>query len=262
MKRKFEVFVGNSFIKSFLLAISTILLSHSVSASEIKCEYGKEGTCPEGQFCINADKGKAICKPHYSDVQPIGFPFDSNIPIWCDQGDLTPSGNSHTWVNTAFALDLHSKRPKKPNIPVIAVISGKVIAYGGCKTENDQCGLGFGNQVKILNDDGRMAFYAHLDGVVVKTGDVVKIGDRIGTEGMTGWTGKGNPHLHFSMHENWKTNDFEYWKQNGYLPPSIPFKLTYCENGCKGNCKKIELDSRDIPCRRMSGDVTAMCKAN
>ena len=45
------------------MAVSALVISHSVYASEIQCEYGKESTCPEGQFCINSEKGRAICKP-------------------------------------------------------------------------------------------------------------------------------------------------------------------------------------------------------
>ncbi len=251
-----------NFSKLLLVTMTVALSFDPLWDSEIKCDYGKEGACPSGQYCVNFDKDKAICKPIYGDAQPIGFPFQANTPIWCDQGDLTPNGNSHNWVNTAFALDLHSERPKRPNIPVIAAISGVVISYDGCKTENDQCGLGFGNQVKILNVDGRMVFYAHLAGVTVKTGDKVNIGDQVGWEGMTGWTGENSPHLHFSVHENWKSNDFEHWKSDGHLPPSIPFKLTYCNDGCKETCQKVELDSRDIPCQRLPGNAKPMCKAN
>ncbi|MBC87155.1 MAG: hypothetical protein CL677_08225 [Bdellovibrionaceae bacterium] len=254
MKARFKILYW------FGLVVS-LFCSQSILASEVRCKYGQPSSCPEGQFCINSNKDLAVCRSQTKSPKFIDFPFGPNIPVWCDQGNLTPAGNSHTWVNTAFALDLHSKRSQPSEATVHAVFSGKVIAYSECNSVNDKCGLGFGNQVKILNTDGRMAFYAHLKNVFVKTGNSVNLGDPIGTEGMTGWTGKNNPHLHLSIHENWRTHGFDYWKQTGYLPPSIPFKLKYCKNGCSDKCVKVAIDSREIPCRRRSKEIQAMCRA-
>jgi murein DD-endopeptidase MepM/ murein hydrolase activator NlpD len=58
------------------------------------------------------------------------------------------------------------------------------------------------NYVRILHDDGSMALYAHLDyeGVMVRPGQVVERGQRIGLSGNTGFS--TGPHLHFAVQVN------------------------------------------------------------
>lgn len=125
----------------------------------------------------------------------------------------------------------------------IAASTGTVISYSDCKNKNDQCGNGFGNYVQILRNDGYLLFYAHLDKVFVQTGDKVKVGQKIGIEGNTGWTGENNRHLHFSVHFNWKDLGYEALKNNvGWLPNSVPFRM-------------INSDSRDIRCTRVTGHL-------
>lgn len=60
------------------------------------------------------------------------------------------------------------------------------------------------NRIVILHDDGTLATYAHLDykGVLVKEGQEVKKGQKIGVSGLTGHT--RGPHLHFVVR---KEND-------------------------------------------------------
>jgi Membrane proteins related to metalloendopeptidases len=58
------------------------------------------------------------------------------------------------------------------------------------------------NHVRILHDDGSMALYAHLqpDGVLVRVGERVRQGQRIGLSGNTGFSTA--PHLHFAVQVN------------------------------------------------------------
>lgn len=58
------------------------------------------------------------------------------------------------------------------------------------------------NFIRVLHDDGSMAVYAHLraDGVLVRHGQQVEAGQRIGLSGNTGYSAA--PHLHFVVQLN------------------------------------------------------------
>lgn len=244
-------------VKTIIAFSFLIFGTHSYANN---CTYGAPDTCPKGSYCIKLDKNKAECREEFKkDLLNISLPFKSKTKVWCDQGPLSPKENSHTWLNTAFALDLKSSEPKK-SIEVIASIPGTIIAFDKCKTKNDHCGLGFGNQVKIMTNDGYVLFYAHLEKVFVKTGQKVKVGDILGIEGMTGWTGKDNRHLHLSLHYDWRPSGFDYWKQVGFLPDSIPYSLSFCEVECGPGCKTRKLDIRKLSCRRTAKETKPICK--
>lgn len=209
------------------------------------CVYGQAGSCHEGESCVHFDVGKDVCVQSSLEHRVlVRFPFMAGTQFVCDQGNLSGSHYSHSWSNTAFALDLQGDRTHRDN-PLFAGVSGVVVAYEECKTENDQCGAGFGNHVKILTDDDFIVFYAHMKMVSVKTGDRVAIGDFLGLEGTTGWTGEHNRHLHLSVHIGWKKADFDYWTQLGYLPYSAPFDVEI-QNG-------TIVHSESMTCNRSSG---------
>lgn len=230
----------------FALFFSSRVLSQS-------CIYGIS-TCKTNEACIKIDNQSAQCILHPDHIPSIVFPMKAPAGIYCDQGNLSLDGNSHTYTNTAFALDLVSNRNFRAG-EVIAGSEGVVISYSECKTQNDQCGNGFGNYVQILRDDGYLLFYAHLDKVLVQTGDKVKIGNLIGIEGNTGWTGENNRHLHFSVHYNWKNLGFNTLKNNiGWLPNSTPFKLNACQPN-QQNCNLLNTDSRDFKCSRVTNSL-------
>lgn len=63
----------------------------------------------------------------------------------------------------------------------------------------------YGNYVVIHHPNGMESFYAHLDDIFVKKGDIVTMGARIGTVGMTGLT--TGPHLHFEISRDGSTLD-------------------------------------------------------
>ncbi len=58
----------------------------------------------------------------------------------------------------------------------------------------------YGNRVRIKQDDGTTALYAHLSKISVKKGDRVKSGDVIGVEGNTG--NSTGSHLHLEIHKS------------------------------------------------------------
>lgn len=77
--------------------------------------------------------------------------------------------------------------------PIYAAGRGEIYKAGwDCRT--DPCAL----RVTMLHGYGRLATnYWHMDEVFVEPGDMVDVGDQIGTVGMTGLT--SGPHLHFSV---------------------------------------------------------------
>lgn len=81
------------------------------------------------------------------------------------------------------------------NQPIYASADGVVYSI----KDNDKTGKSWGNYVKIKHDDKTYTLYAHLkDGIKVKVGDKVKMGDLLGYMGTTGKS-NGN-HLHFEIY--------------------------------------------------------------
>jgi murein DD-endopeptidase MepM/ murein hydrolase activator NlpD len=70
------------------------------------------------------------------------------------------------------------------------------------------------NFIRVLHSDGTMALYAHLqeNGVLVKPGQSVSLGQHIAYSGNTGFT--SGPHLHFALQMN-----------TGMRLVSIPFRM-------------------------------------
>lgn len=191
----------------------------------------------------------------------IKYPFNSGREIFCDQGATSPEGNSHTYKNTLYALDLASKKGSSP-ASIYSSTDGIVIAYDECSEHNSNCGAGFGNHIKVLRSDGILVLYAHLDSVTVKTGEVVRLGQFLGVEGDTGLTGKNNRHLHFSVHSNWTINGYDYYKKHlGSLPDSVPFKMNICQVA-HGSCGSLDLDIRKLKCKRITNKEERVRRSN
>lgn len=233
-----------------LLAILALVAEPWISMQA--CKYGTE-KCAPGEVCVKVSSKEARCR-HLPAYQPfIIFPMEAG-EVWCDQGVLSPEGNTHTFNKTSFALDLASSRDL-PASAVTAGSDGKVIAYSECSLPNDECGNGFGNYVMLLREDGFLLFHAHLDEVKVKTGDRVKAGQALGIEGNTGLTGENNRHLHFSVHYDWRKLGFDYLKDHiGHLPDSAPFRMNVCQSQrqvCKGKFQDVQR----LKCSRTTGTI-------
>jgi murein DD-endopeptidase MepM/ murein hydrolase activator NlpD len=72
---------------------------------------------------------------------------------------------------------------------VVASQDGKVI-FAGMKA-------GYGRLIILDHGQGITSYYAHLDKILVKTGNTVKRGDLIGKVGESGKV--TGPHLHFEI---------------------------------------------------------------
>lgn len=114
---------------------------------------------------------------------------------WPAQGTVTrgfnPSGKGkaqNDGINIAAAQ----------GSPVVAANNG-VVAHAGNQLR------GFGNVVLVKHDNGTMTVYAHLEKVVVKKGDIVSAGQKLGTVGNTGTVKE--PQLHFEIRKGRKPID-------------------------------------------------------
>jgi len=149
--------------------------------------------------------------PH---AQPLGVTYQLPFaaPVRVDQG---PGGQfSHDDAQNFDAVDFALPE----GTPVLAARDGVVMQVEG---DFDKAGLdkeqygGRSNFIRILHGDGTMAVYAHLkpEGVLVRMGESVKAGERIGLSGNTGFSTA--PHLHFVVQVN-----------AGMQLVSVPFEMT------------------------------------
>jgi|GEM_PF-4623588 len=214
---------------------------------EIKCSYPQGQECNSSEYCIYVEPEKAICVPQDQDNIPtILFPLELEHPTICTQGPRTAKGRTHSYQNTAFAIDL-STPSNVASGKILAAIDGKILTVNNnCDNKdkdnenfnNDRCGNGFGNWIIIADDKNEiLVFYAHLRSIFKNNGERVMQGMVIGEEGKTG--SAGHRHLHFSVHRNiWNMSQVEIIKYNPGLPPSINYIF-------KGKKKP---DTSKLPC--------------
>ena len=157
-------------------------------------------------------------------------------------------GNSHTFINSLYALDLKTPKNTDPDA-ITSGVSGVAYVYKDCIEHNTKCGNGWGNHVRILTASGLVVQYAHLEKVWVRHGQFVNIGTNVGLEGTTGLTGYNNRHLHMSVHYNKDFNKNKFFL--GELPKSIPFKMNICQLE-HGTCNGTPIDIRELKCTRVT----------
>jgi len=116
-------------------------------------------------------------------------------------GQTFHGGFSHTDEQNLYAVDIIVDQ----GTPILAARGGTVMQVesgfdrGGLNKETYGARA---NLVRILHDDGSMAIYAHLreNGVMVRVGEKVSLGQLIGYSGNTGYS--SGPHLHFCVQVN------------------------------------------------------------
>lgn len=81
---------------------------------------------------------------------------------------------------------------------VTAAVGGKVVA-SRIVTDKSNLTWQWGNYVCVIGDDGRYYYYCHLAARAVNKGDTVKLGDKLGVMGSTGYS--FGAHLHFEVRE-------------------------------------------------------------
>jgi murein DD-endopeptidase MepM/ murein hydrolase activator NlpD len=150
--------------------------------------------------------------PHaMPDDKVYALPMDESSHWQLGQG--FHGGFSHDDEQNRYAVDL----VVPTGTPILAARDGVVMQV---ESAFDRTGLNkqkYGeraNLVRILHDDGTMAVYAHLqeNGVYVRVGDRVSVGQQIAASGNTGYS--SGPHLHFCLQIN-----------TGMRLVSIPFRM-------------------------------------
>jgi murein DD-endopeptidase MepM/ murein hydrolase activator NlpD len=139
------------------------------------------------------------------------LPVDENS-AW-HLGQAFGGGHSHSDTQNRYAVDIVVPE----GTPVLAARGGVVMQVESAfdRAGNDRAKYADrANVVRILHDDGTMAVYAHLreNGVYVRLGQKVSLGQQIAVSGNTGYS--SGPHLHFCVQVN-----------RGMQLVSIPFRM-------------------------------------
>lgn len=100
---------------------------------------------------------------------------------------------------------IYKARHQHKGIDIAARKGTAVVATGNGQVTGTKSRGGYGKQILIEHADGYMTRYAHLNTILVNTGDIVKQGDTIGTVGTTGLS-TGN-HLHYEIIKDKKVID-------------------------------------------------------
>jgi len=107
----------------------------------------------------------------------------TRIPV---MGTLT-SNFGPRWGTTHYGLDIANAI----GTPIVSVTDGTVLEAGPAS--------GFGLWVRILQDDGTIGVFGHIDQALVSAGQRVRAGEEIATVGNRGQS--TGPHLHYEVWE-------------------------------------------------------------
>jgi len=120
-------------------------------------------------------------------VMPVKAPVLAQVPLANNFFIIPAEGKKTQGLHFSNAIDIGNKC----GTPIYAAASGTVqrARYGW--------NSGGGNLVTILHSNGTVSYYGHLMTIVVKSGDTVEVGQRIGLMGTTGIS--TGCHLHFGV---------------------------------------------------------------
>ena len=174
-----------------LPARASVPAGGSTLVARLRPPSGRSGNL---QLRMQAVPGSSNARPRDVDYLP---PLRG--PARIDQG--FGGSFSHDDVQNRHALDFAADI----GTPVFAARAGTVMQVeagfraSGLASDDGRTRANF---IRILHDDGSMALYAHLavDGVLVRVGQEVTAGQRIGLSGNTGFS--TGPHLHFAVQVN------------------------------------------------------------
>lgn len=141
-----------------------------------------------------------------------------------------------------YGIDLGwSSKNGGKNQPIYATDDGKVI-YRQTQTSG-------GKVIHIKHDNGYVTEYAHLDTWVVKKGDKVKMGQKIGTMGKSG--NASGEHLHLGVYKGSKIN---YNKPSGWVDPKKYLYTTQDQKVGATTAKKYDI--KEFPIKKVIAQPT------
>lgn len=135
--------------------------------------------------------------------------------------------------------------------PIIAPTDGYVRTAGV---------RGIGGNVVWLYDSKRSQslYFAHLNEILVKKGDRIKIGDTLGTVGNTGNARTTPPHLHFGIYQNGATNPITHLKAEGSRLRKVDSRLGHLGDDIRLNkSTRMLLDATGNKSVQLSKDQIA-----
>ena len=128
-----------------------------------------------------------------------------------------------------YGIDLGwSSKNGGKNQPIYATDDGKVI-YKQTQTSG-------GKVIHIKHDNGYVTEYAHLDTWVVKKGDKVKMGQKIGTMGKSG--NASGEHLHLGVYKGTK---IDYNNRSKFVDPKKYLYTTQDQKVGATTAKKYDI---------------------
>lgn len=107
-------------------------------------------------------------------------------------------------VNQHFGVDIADN--SDPNAPIGSPVWGEVVSTETGRSYED--GSGYGNNVIIRDENGRLHLFGHLSRVDVKPGDWVDQGNQIGLMGSTG--SSDGEHLHYGVNVPYPNDTIDY----------------------------------------------------
>ena len=169
-----------------------------------------------------ASTTSATTVDHDFDDDPSAI--DVRVPVRRQEGQLRPPPSR---------LSGHGRVRMRCN--VVAPIGGKIeetrIVDPWVPKVDDPATRG-GKYVSMEGDDGVRYYFAHLESVAVRTGDVVEAGDPLGVMGQTGNARKSACHTHFGISwpcagtrmgrspgEIWPWKYLDAWRDGEQLSP-------------------------------------------
>lgn len=117
---------------------------------------------------------------------------------------LCPIAHKKFWISSLFGLRKNPNGSTRFHYGIdMAACKGTVVcAAADGVVLHARLVAGYGNMIQITHNETYSTRYAHLNTMVVKKGQKVKRGDKIGTVGDTGFTfkkGADASHLHFEV---------------------------------------------------------------
>ena len=183
--------------------VSVSLGARSFPTQHITLPAGQDGNVDDWEF-DQVDAFKRIETPAKIWVGKFMRP---------NKGEITTIYGVRRYYNGVFAEDYYHRGVDYAGdygSPVIAPAAGRVALVGyekqGYKVHGNIVGLDHGQGVEGI--------FIHLNSIQVKSGDLVKAGQVIGTLGVTG--AATGPHLHWSLYVNGQAVDPVPWREEGF----------------------------------------------